>query len=265
MAMPIDLVLVRHGESEGNVKKDWEKEGSIIPPDFFKRHTADWRLTSLGVKQAEAASSFIKENIGNQFDRYITSNYVRARETAAILDLPDALWYEEPFICERNWGLFDRFTAEERAAKFEKDIQSKEIHPFYWAPPRGESLNQLCLRVKSIIDTIYRECEGQKVIIVCHGEVMWAFRIRLERIPIDTYLAMENNLMHKIYNCQIIHYSRRNPFTGEHAPYLNWYRFVNPMAIDNLNEKWQQINRKKFSNQELLAAVQKIPRIIDND
>ena len=42
-----------------------------------------------------------------EFSRLYTSEYLRAMESAAYLDLPDANWYAETFLRERDWGVLD--------------------------------------------------------------------------------------------------------------------------------------------------------------
>jgi len=85
---PIDLVLIRHGQSEGNLaqaRSDKGDDGLWNVQDFKERHTSRYRLTTAGVKQAKQAGDWVKENITTQFDRYYCSEYVRAMETAAHL------------------------------------------------------------------------------------------------------------------------------------------------------------------------------------
>jgi len=70
--LPIDLVLVRHGESEGNLAQRRSKQGdeSDWSKDFKERHTSKYRLTDLGRRQAVVAGKWIKDNIGEKFDRF---------------------------------------------------------------------------------------------------------------------------------------------------------------------------------------------------
>lgn len=43
--LPIDIVLVRHGESEGNIAQDLSKIGddSLWTSEFSQRHTSNYR------------------------------------------------------------------------------------------------------------------------------------------------------------------------------------------------------------------------------
>src|SRR5262245_51585291 len=97
MTLPIDLGLVRHGQSEGNAAKRLSEKGdhSAYTAKFRERHTASFRLTDLGREQARGTGRFIEREFlqHRAFDRYITSEYVRAIETAAHLELGGAEWF----------------------------------------------------------------------------------------------------------------------------------------------------------------------------
>jgi len=269
MAMPNNLILVRHGVSEGNIIQRASKKGIPIeiPEEFMNRHTCDWRLTTLGQKQARTAGEWIIKNFGSNFFRYYASPYLRAIETAGLLGLPNACWFKHNFIVERNWGIFDRKKPYERAEEFALDYESKQINSFFWAPPRGESMNDLCLRINALLNTLYRECDGKNVIIVCHGEIMWAFRIMMERITLHDYILLDdsNEDSDKIHNCQIIHYSRINPQTNEQERYLNWVRSVCPWDLKLSTNDWQKIVRPSFTNEQLLKFVEETECLIDDN
>jgi len=63
MTMPIDLVLVRHGESEGNVARRSSAAGdnSVFTEEFCGRHNSRFRLTDRGREQARAAGAWLRE------------------------------------------------------------------------------------------------------------------------------------------------------------------------------------------------------------
>jgi len=58
-----------------------------VPRPAFDR---EWRLTDLGIVQAQAAGELISKQVSPAFSRYYTSEYLRAREVAAHLRLPAA-------------------------------------------------------------------------------------------------------------------------------------------------------------------------------
>jgi hypothetical protein len=77
--LPVDIVLVRHGESEGNLAQSLSKKGNdkLWTPEFSNRHTSLYRLTDRGRKQAKKAGKWIKKNICPTFDHYYCSEYIR--------------------------------------------------------------------------------------------------------------------------------------------------------------------------------------------
>lgn len=261
MGLPNNLVLVRHGESEGNVATALSKKGdnSMFTEEFLNRHSSTWLLTEKGKQQAVAAGKWIKKNIGESFHRYYVSEYDRAKQTAALLDLPDAEWMVTFYLRERDWGELDVMSIEERKRRFSENLRRKEMDPFYWTPFNGESMPTLCLRldVKNF-DTLHRECDQKNAVLVLHGEVMWGYRYIIERPTHSNIMKLEqsNNPHDKIHNGQVIHYTRINPITQKVAPYLNWVRSICPSDLSLSNNEWREIKRRKFSNEELLQEVE---------
>lgn len=195
-----------------------------------------------------------------------TSEYIRAIETAGHLGLENAKWFTEFYLRERNWGDLDRISVKEREEKYSHSMRERKIDPFYWKPPNGESIADLCQRIDRVINTLHRECDNKNVIIVCHGEVMWAFRVRLERMSQELFHTLDTSRdpIHRINNCQIIHYTRSNPEdeTIFPAPYLLWMRSLCPQ-LQIFDSNWEPINRTHYSNQDLLKRALKVRRIIE--
>jgi len=272
MSMPIDLVLVRHGQSEGNLaKKKMEKgDDSHFTKEFQERHSSQFRLTTRGVAQAKAAGEWLKRNGFARFDRYYASEYVRAFETAGNLDLdllPDQRWYLDFFLRERDYGQFDVMTFEERSAKYADYVRSQERDGALWSPPSGESVATVALRLGRLLDTLHRECPDKRVIVVCHGETMWAMRVRLERMTLSRFSELDasEDPKDRIQNCQIIHYTRRDPETGVTLRRYDWMRSICPWDETRSSNVWTRIQRPTFTNDDLLALAASKPRMIDND
>jgi NAD+ kinase len=270
MGMPNNLVLVRHGESEGNIAVARSKKGdhSAYEGEFKRRHSSLWRLSKEGANQASLTGDWIKKHLNIHFDRFYASEYLRAMETAALLDIENAKWFTEFYLRERNWGSLDRASVLERNERFQESMDERSIDPFYWTPPNGESLAELCIRIDRVIQTLHRECDGKNVIIVCHGEVMWAFRVRLERMPQETFHLLDSskNPIHRINNCQVIHYTRTNPEKNGESPrnHLNWMRSICPWNHKLSRNTWQSIHRPNYSNLDLLNRVEKIKPLISS-
>ncbi|MCR4333693.1 MAG: histidine phosphatase family protein [Patescibacteria group bacterium] len=270
MTLPIDLVLVRHGQSEGNKAKRLSEAGddSAYTDDFLIRHSAGFRLTDKGREQALQTGKFLRKDwFGNYtgFNRYITSEYLRAMETAGHLQLPGAEWYCEPYLTERDWGELDIYPENERQERFGAELQRREIEPFFWRPPNGESFLGLCRRVDRVLDTLHRECSDKHVLIVCHGEVMRAFQVRIERISQVRFkeLMLSRKSEDRIYNCQVVHYTRANPADGALSPYAGWVKWTRPTDTPVTTSGWQKIIRPPhYSNEKLLEVVSRTPAMI---
>jgi NAD+ kinase len=265
--MPCDLILVRHGESEGNVAGTYSRNGNdqFYTDDFRSRHNSQWRLSDKGVEQARAAGEWLKANCPEGFNRHYVSEYLRAIETAYLLDLPDAQWRLEIYLREREWGEIGFLTHKERMAKFKEAMERKDEDSIFWRPPNGESIADLSLRVDRVLDTLHRECEGKRVLIVGHGEVMQTFRIRLERMSQQGYLSLQRskNPQNHIFNCQILHYTRRDPETGDIATQLNWMRSICPWDTTLSSNEWRVIERPMYSNEELKTIAESVPRLVN--
>lgn len=266
--MPINLVLVRHGESEGNVANRRSRRGDNkhFTSEFRNRPSSEWRLTTRGEWQVNQSGLWIRENIMARFDRRITSSHNRAMGSAYHLELIGPPWHVDYNLRERDYGQLDVLTDEERRKKFARDMERKEIDPFLWAPGGGESIASVALRLRTPISTLHRECSDMNVVWVCHGEVMWAVRILLERMTPWRYLELHasKDLQHKINNGQVIHFTRRDPVTGELSRKLDWMRSVCPWDLTRSYNEWQRIYRPTFTDEELREQVEKVPRLLDN-
>ncbi|MDO8600137.1 MAG: phosphoglycerate mutase family protein [bacterium] len=269
MALPIDLLLVRHGQSEGNVARRRSEAGdhSAFTDAFRDRHSASFRLTELGRMQAEQAGAWLRKEFwpGPGFDRYVTSEYTRAMETAALLNLPNAEWLCDFYLTERDWGEMDICSEKEREEKFGDAIRRRKIEPFFWRPSNGESFKQSCLFADRVLDTLHRECSDKRMIIVCHGEVIRAFQVKIEHMSQVRFkeLIFSQQPEDRIWNCQIVHYTRRNPENGKLAPYAGWVRMIRPTENPVWITEWRAIKRPRYSNQDLLNVVSRIPNMIE--
>lgn len=267
--MPNNIIFVRHGESEGNAAKRQAYKGdlSAFTPEFLARHSSKFRLTSRGRDQAASAGNWIRNEFPQGFDRYYVSEYVRAMETAGLLNLPKATWYSDFYLREQDYGELDILPPEEMEAKYADALRHRDRDAFYWKPPGGESIADLCLRFDRLLETLGRECAGKNVIVVCHGRVMWAARIRLERLSSTRYIELHDhskNPLDQINNCQVLHYSRQNPATGEIGPHIDWMRSVCPTDPSRSRNEWVKIERPRFSNDNLLTAAESYQRLVEH-
>ena len=266
--MPKNLVLVRHGQSEANVALKALKDNgddSLRKQVYCEKHDSQMRLSNLGIEQAKKSGEWIRKEFPNGFLRYYSSEYIRAQETSAHLSLPNAEWFTDFNLVERSHGLQNLYSPEESKEKLKKWNWLQKREPLYWVPIGGESLAELCRRLRIILDTLHRECSNGDVIIVCHGEVMWAFRILLERMTQEKFKELEENKDPKMRmnNGQVIHYTRINPESGIEEKAYGWMRSVCPNNMDLSRNVWEKIVRPRFTNEELMRRVGAVPRIIN--
>ncbi len=250
MNLPVELILVRHGESEENHAHNLARESANLPAYQSGRNS---RLTKKGQEQAKAAGKWIKGNAPSM-SHYFTSEYVRASETAAYLGLEEARWSKEFALREREWGELEKLTSHERRV-----LEGRKADSFYWIPSGGESMAQLCLRINLFLESLTKK-DMPGAIVVCHGEVIWAFRVLLERMPLDKWYKVDwsEHPYDHIYNCQILHYTRRHdPQKLNSAPgeTMAWMRSINPWDITLSSNQWEQIEHRSFSNADLLEGL----------
>ncbi len=172
MTMPRDLVMVRHGLSEANVRQ--KKLLADLPRDIADAIDArpDWeqRLTPIGVEQARNAGDWIRQHIGPiaVFDVVYFSPFMRTRETAVALvgDEKDVYLTPEDRIIERDWGIFGKMSKEDQRKYFPKTVVEKNANPLYVRLDGGESHMDVYGRIRDMDGTLHREYPEGRVLMV---------------------------------------------------------------------------------------------------
>lgn len=254
MVMPRNLFLVRHGQSEANVMQKASKSGdqSLYTEETMTVPDRSWRLTELGVQQARVAGEWIADQ-GYAFDRAIVSPYVRTRETAGTLGL-DLRWEENRAVRERSWGEIGSMSKKDFREKYPVNARYRDMDPLYWAPPAGESIEDVAEnRVRNILSTLHRENAGDNVIMVTHGEFMWATRLVLERWSDEEFMSRDDDKSQTIHNCTVLHYASVD------APRLNRVRRCWPVLVDGQwtmhTGEWEPFEREYLTDGQLLAKA----------
>ncbi|MGO1950884.1 MAG: histidine phosphatase family protein [Mycobacteriaceae bacterium] len=271
--MPKNLILVRHGQSEANVIQKADKAGdqALFSEETMLVADRSWRLTAAGVAQAQAAGDWIQRNVEG-LDRCITSPFVRTRETAANLGLPEARWEENRVVRERSWGEISPLPRKVFEEQYAHNALLKERDPLYWAPPAGESIANVAEnRVRNLLSTLHRESSEQNVLVVTHGDFMWSTRLVLERWSDEEFLHYDQDPSLTIFNCTVVHYTRVDPVTGEIAPWMRWVRQAHPWP-DRVNggwrmveEDWEFFDRDYLSNGDLAAIAEEQSRLLSEE
>lgn len=254
MAMPLHLVLVRHGESVGNAAIRDARAGFPTPPADEQHSSRLWLLNATGEKQAEDTGAWLRDNGLDRFDRYYCSPYVRAMQTAALLGLPGASWWLEPLLRERDRGYEYVANREELSDAFPHSARGKKQDIFLWRPTAGESIADVDQRLRGVLSTLARELDGKRVLCVTHEDAMDALRFRLEKMTVAEWIDHNQRSVEPISNAAVLQYSRQNPEDhGEVLERFGWVRLVDISGGGGFD--WRPIVRRKFTNAELLEMV----------
>jgi len=177
MSWPKRLVLVRHAESEGNVRSADERAQ-------FNIATHAYPLTPLGRRQAAITGEYLRNKFG-EFDVYYVSYYQRSRETMSVM-YPDAKVYEDPRLAEGQRGIWHTLTQEQIEKLFPGETARKEREGLYhYRPLGGESWPDIELRIHSFLGTLSRDYDGQNVLIVVHGHWLILFQRLIHHFSIE--------------------------------------------------------------------------------
>jgi broad specificity phosphatase PhoE len=148
------LLLIRHGESEGNRERRFTPHPGI-------------GLTDAGRSQVAEASSWLAEHYAPA--AIVSSPFFRARETAGILAARLRLDVAiEPDLRERSYGAFAGQVYETPRPGYDPAAY------WTWQPPGGESLEEVLTRAGGALDRVARSHGVDDVVLVSHGAVMLA-------------------------------------------------------------------------------------------
>ena len=178
MGWPKLLVLVRHAESEGNVRTAEERAAYEVP-------THKYELTERGRRQAALTGLWLRGEYGG-FDVRYTSYYRRAQETLLIMRGPREKVYEDPRLREAERGIWATHTQEQIARLYPGEIERKAREGLYhYRPIGGQNWPDIEERIHSFLGTLARDCGGKKVLIVVHGHWLILFQRLIERFSIE--------------------------------------------------------------------------------
>ncbi|MFS8036022.1 2,3-bisphosphoglycerate-dependent phosphoglycerate mutase [Xanthobacter sp. AM11] len=171
------LVLVRHGQSEWNLKNlftGWRDPG----------------LTEQGVAEAGRAGALLKaEGLG--FDVAFTSDLGRAQRTLSlILDAmgqPELKTHRSQALNERDYGDLSGLNKDDARAKWGDEQVHAWRRSYDVPPPGGESLRDTVARtlpyyVQEILPCVLR---GERTLVAAHGNSLRALVMVLERLSPD--------------------------------------------------------------------------------
>jgi broad specificity phosphatase PhoE len=188
-----ELILVRHGESAGNVAREQaEANGDdIIAIDW---RDADTPLSEHGRAQAAALGGWLAERT-TAVGEVWSSPYVRARDTVQIALNAAGLSHRvtlDERLRDRELGVLDRLTSvgirERQPGEAER---RRTLGKLYYRPPGGESWADVALRLRSFLhDVEARPGRSGSALIASHDAVILLFRYVLEGLDEPTLLDL---------------------------------------------------------------------------
>lgn len=204
MARPQRIILIRHGQSEGNVDKTVYKK----KPDFAVNLTAEGR------SQARDAGRKLRGITGDQRTWFYRSPFYRTRQTydeiikaydvnvcppfpphedVQARTLPFTRMFEDPRLREQEHTP-RVLTGEDDRASVEKERD--DYGHFYYRFEGGESCADVFDRVSDFMSTLFRDFEKwdfpQNAVIVSHGMTNRLFLMRLLKYTVEEFEFLRN-------------------------------------------------------------------------
>eukprot|EP00051_Salpingoeca_urceolata_P012989 m.162499 g.162499 ORF g.162499 m.162499 type:complete len:437 (-) comp17666_c0_seq2:293-1603(-) len=191
---PKRIILIRHGQSQGNVDADIY---AYTPDPYLK-------LTDTGRKQAEDAGRKLKELIGMESAAIVCSPFVRAQQTAELVcaqlgrdNVPIA---QDPRLREQEFGMFQKRGNMKTAMR-----ERRTFGAFYYRFENGESGADVFERVSQFIESLHQAMYRgswdfggserdfpENLVIVSHGLTMRLFLTSFFRLTVDQFHSMWN-------------------------------------------------------------------------
>ena len=205
---PETLWVVRHGQSAGNVALEEAEAQGLERLDLAHRDV-DVPLSELGERQAEALGRWIAEQPEDERPTVVWSSpYVRALQTADIalkaagMDLPRVV---DERLREREFGAWDGLTRRGITAEFPEESERRtQLGKFYHRPPGGESWTDVLQRLRSALDDVRTDGQGERVMLVAHQVVVLLTRYVLEGM--DERSVLELDAQGEVINCSVTSY-----------------------------------------------------------
>ena len=209
LGWPSQLWLVRHAESIGNLAERAAREAGAERLDLSVRDP-DVSLSDTGRSQAQALGGWLAR-LAEPPELVLASPYARATSTAEIalraggLDVPVE---RDERLRERDLGQFDGLTfAGIRALMPTESDRWAHLGKFYYRPPGGEAWADVCLRARSVLQTLRLEYPDRRILLVSHQAVIMCFRFVLENLDEHEVLGVSSH--DPLANCGITAYEAK--------------------------------------------------------
>lgn len=191
----MNLFLVRHGESVGNVNQ----------LEYFKTEDSKIPLTSKGRTQSHLAGREILDKLNTwcQPTLVVNSPYLRTSQTAdeicKVFQANKSFMFtraENPLLYERSWGALRDLVKNRK--------HTKDDFSFFSRPANGESFADVYTRVSLFFNSYINQVKHihKTIIVVTHGEWMRVADMYLSGTTVAEFDAVRDTPA----NCEIKQY-----------------------------------------------------------
>lgn len=222
-----ELLLIRHGESAGNVARDLALANGAPHIEIALRD-ADVPLSALGERQARSLGDWLARE-GRVPNAVVSSPFARARQTAQLMCAQfrsNVAISSDERLREKEFGMLDRLTRSGIEQHYPEQYEMRvRLGKFYYRPPGGESWADVILRLRSVWNDIIHTHSG-RVALVSHQVVVLCMRYIIEGL--DEQRLLEIDRAGDVANCSVTSYVH-----DKHAPYelrLEHYNTVEPVS-----------------------------------
>lgn len=204
------LILVRHGQSEGNLAAE-SAQRDRLEQIAVPARDPDVELSALGREQAAAVGRWLSGLPEDERPNTVwTSPYRRARESAEIaLEVAEVelRFRVDERLRDRDMGITDMLTAAGIQAKYPEEAERREwIGKFYYRPPGGESWADVAQRVRAVLTDIANTERHERVLVTAHDVVILMFTYVAEGL--DEEAVLERSRSEPLKNAAICRLSR---------------------------------------------------------
>lgn len=202
MTGPTEWVLIRHGESAGNVAAtEAERRGAeAIELDI---RDADVALSETGVEQARALGARLRTLVPAPEVAWV-SPYARAQETFRLAleggpEIPRVVADER--LRDRELGILDLLTRRGVAARHpEEAARRAHLGKYYHRPPGGESWADVALRLRTFLRDASDTGSGT-ALVVAHDAVVMLLMSLLTAM--DEHALLDFAAQHTVLNASV--------------------------------------------------------------
>lgn len=187
----LEILFVRHGESEANVL------------NLFYG-ASDFKLTDIGKKQAGKAGAIVRK-MNFVPDKIYVSSLVRTHETLENMGFCLDEAEQDARLNERNLGEFEGLNHQELVMKNPTLFEDWRKDWLDYRPGGGESFLDFRGRISSFMEELkYLYTGGEKLLVVCHGGTMKTIISYVFGHETDTFMNVE------IHNCSLLRVNQNN-------------------------------------------------------